>query len=234
MLGPERRWRITLFSSTGLVLALLALSGVGHGISSASATSEACGSKGSTFAKDGGGEIYALPKKGLRQPSERPIYACLTAKTPLRLSPVWVKGEGDFKRHIQFLAKPFALASPWAAGVGYTRYGVDVDHVDVKAVNLRTGAVRECPVGQQTHPGGAGKLTDLVLKRNGAVAWINQEREYQGSPGAFSLVGRVVACDSLGQHQLGRSSEVDVHSLSLHGSTLSWSDHGTTEKAELR
>lgn len=188
-----------------------------------------CGpATGKTLLANSGGRIYTPPQKAVTQPGETVIYACLNSLSrPVRLSPTWTKKEDGGKRHYQSMWKPFALQAPWMAGVGYTRYGVDVSHVSIRAVNLRTGIVKECPAWVNVaHPG--GKVSGIALKRNGSLAWV-------GVPGGFQPhISRVAVCDSEGERMLDSDEGIDLHSLTLHGSMLTWTDSGVTHTASLR
>jgi hypothetical protein len=72
--------------------------------------------------------------------------------------------------------------------------------------------------------------TDLVLKRNGSIAWILTVVNGDLTPPG-SEVGRM---DSRGETTLAAANDIESRSLRLRGSTLSWRQAGTTRAANLR
>jgi len=116
---------------------------------------------------------------------------------------------------------------------GYNYYGqlegVSEWHVYVR--NLRTGRFKHAvPTGvtSPVNPNfiGDGEAVDIVLKSDGAVAWITdtvqEENRYQ-----------VHALDSTGERVLAVGSAIDPKSLTLAGSTLYWTQAGKPESATL-
>jgi hypothetical protein len=82
-----------------------------------------------------------------------------------------------------------------------------------------------------------GAVTDFALKRDGSVAWIsciasdaNQTRCYSPGPDAPYEVWRM---DRRGHKLLDKSADIELRSLDLHGSTLTWSRAGATQSASL-
>jgi hypothetical protein len=121
----------------------------------------------------------------------------------------------------------------------------------IVAKNLLTGGARLWAVGgRRGSPKNAPSVTDLALKRNGSVAWIAIQRVAlpvqpvyipPGTtlppiypPRRWSYERRVVAGNRTGEQVVLDSGEsIDLHSLRLHGSTLSWTDFGETRMAQL-
>jgi hypothetical protein len=102
-------------------------------------------------------------------------------------------------------------------------------HVVVR--DLRTGRVlHRVATGarERDHPKlvGDGSATAIVVKVDGAVAWITDtvqnENRYQ-----------VHALDKTGEHTLAVGSNIDPHSLALAGSTLYWTQDGKSFSAPL-
>jgi hypothetical protein len=96
--------------------------------------------------------------------------------------------------------------------------------------NLRTGRViREIPTGTPAPPItdtiGAGPTTAIVVKPDGAVAWIVET----GYPTEY----QVHAVDSSGSRTLASGANVDPSSLALAGSTLYWTQNGQAMSAPL-
>jgi hypothetical protein len=101
----------------------------------------------------------------------------------------------------------------------------------VGAVNLRTGRVlREVPTGLTFPPNpnfvGDGPVAAIVVKGDGAVAWIldtvQRENRYQ-----------VHALDATGERVLAVGSNIAPESLALAGSTLYWTQGGKPFSATL-
>lgn len=97
--------------------------------------------------------------------------------------------------------------------------------------NLRTDRVlHRVPTGMKEpdHPMtvGDGPTAAIVVKSNGAVAWVldtvQSENRYQ-----------VHALDKTGERVLATGSNIDPHSLALAGSTLYWTQGGKPMSATL-
>jgi hypothetical protein len=125
---------------------------------------------------------------------------------------------------------PFALDAPWAAGGVGQQTGRDSRENSISARNLRSGQRKSCYVGNGHSPRASGGVRSIVLKRNGSFAWSGHSRIGEGE----LTPPKVVACDSAGEHVLDSGPEIDLHSLKLHGSMLTWTDSGETRSALLR
>jgi hypothetical protein len=121
------------------------------------------------------------------------------------------------------MEEPFVLHAPWVAGREVKR-GRDTLRLAVRARNLRTGATISCPVGFGFNPGNKPSLSGIVLKHDGSVAWI-------GKKGGSTLA--VGACDSTGERILDSGEGIDLESLKLHGSTVTWIYSGESRSAVL-
>jgi hypothetical protein len=94
--------------------------------------------------------------------------------------------------------------------------------------DLRTGRIlHKVPTGAAVSPGevGSGSAVVIVVKSNGAVAWIN--------PIEAPVSYEVHAVDRSGTRVLASGTGIDPHSLRLKGGTLSWVQNGKTEFATL-
>ena len=116
-------------------------------------------------------------------------------------------------------------------------------HVVVE--NLRTGRVlHEVPTGtasaqattsessgiRQPRYVGVGPVVTLVVKSDGAVAWIvDNEIPAQHVPAEYE----VHAVDKTGSRLLASGAEIDPHSLALAGSTLYWTQGGKPMSSKL-
>jgi hypothetical protein len=102
---------------------------------------------------------------------------------------------------------------------------------EVLVRNLRTGKImyRE-PTGTRSVPSpndvGAGATVAMVVKSDGAVAWILKTNADEG-------LYQVHAVDKSGSRLLASGSDVDPHSLALAGSTLYWTQGGQPFSAPL-
>jgi len=88
--------------------------------------------------------------------------------------------------------------------------------------NLATGnVIHRMPNGSPAEPGdvGLGETTAIVVKRDGAVAWIVRASAELGSI-------QVRSVDKTGSHLLAASPEIAPESLALAGSTLYWTQGG--------
>jgi hypothetical protein len=135
--------------------------------------------------------------------------------------------EGNTQIHNLTLARTvFAYEEPYYGGNRYTeeREEESVTEWHVVVRDLRTGRVlHRVPTGMKeiAHPMyvGDGPTTAIVVKSDGAVAWVldtaQQAARYQ-----------VHALDKSGERVLASGSDVDPHSLALAGSTLYWKQGG--------
>jgi len=88
--------------------------------------------------------------------------------------------------------------------------------------NLLTGRiVHRVPNAEAFYPGdiGGGDIGDIVVKRDGAVAWTAET-------GVQPAVIQVWADDQLGRRLLASSTGIAPRSLKLTGSTLKWLEDG--------
>lgn len=101
----------------------------------------------------------------------------------------------------------------------------------VVARDLRTGrTLHDVPTGTTNPPRrglvGSGETTAIVVKPDGAVAWINNTSQE-------SAHYEVHALDRNGSRILAVSSAIDRSSLALAGSTLYWTEKGVPFSAKL-
>ena len=95
-------------------------------------------------------------------------------------------------------------------------------------LDLRNGKlVRSASSTDSGLPGNTDRLTDLVLKSNGSLAWIVDIGSSVGSN------RQVIAVDSSGRRLLDSGGDIDPESLTLRGSTLTWTKSGVSRSASL-
>jgi hypothetical protein len=152
-------------------------------------------------------------------------YACLySGDQRVALGP-----NGFDERGVGLRLEQFRLAAPYLA---YACGGNWMDRciAGVRVVDLRDGSVRSPRMpawvfGRR----GFTVPTDIQLKDNGSVAWIIADLQAGGRPGPRE----VGALDGAGQRLLDSGSKLDVNSLELNESTLTWINDGTRRSATL-
>lgn len=101
--------------------------------------------------------------------------------------------------------------------------------------DLRTGrVVHKLPTGSTRIPGavGLGVTRSLVVKSDGATAWIVGDSETQCGAGAQTC-NEVHVVDSTGSRIVASAADIDPSSLALTGSRLYWSQGGRAMSAVL-
>ena len=194
--------------------------------------SHSCGpAKDTTLLADRRARIYS-PPESKPQFGEPIVYGCLVSTghsielSPLPRTASWRGGR---------MYGPFALAVPWAAGAMTLSRGRDAHGLSVVARNLQSGEIKRCLVGAgHGSPRSTGGVGSIALKRNGSLAWAGHGRVGESAEIRGKFPPReIVACDSEGERLLDSGPGLDLHSLSLQGSTLTWTDEGETRSATL-
>jgi hypothetical protein len=72
-----------------------------------------------------------------------------------------------------------------------------------------------------------GQVTDMVLRESGSVAWIARPAQY------FGLREPAVWADDGQVSRLLDSGNIELESLELNGSTLTWVKDGASQSATL-
>jgi hypothetical protein len=177
-------------------------------------------------AADAQAEVYVLPESAKLQIN---VAGCVV---------------GQRQTHV--LGRPFGASTEGAGGieratiagtvVGYEQSQVPGVNQDTASYNwivvrdLRTGrVVHKVPTGERRGANplgsvGAGRAVTIVVKADGAVAWIAEplSGEYE-----------VHALDRQGERLVAHGPDVEPHSLALRGSTLSWEEAGARSSAIL-
>jgi hypothetical protein len=76
-------------------------------------------------------------------------------------------------------------------------------------------------------------MSGIALKTNGHDAWIGKTR-IEPSNRRSDLVHAVGTCDSAEAPVLESGEGIELRSLELNGSTLTWMDSGEARSAQLR
>jgi hypothetical protein len=134
--------------------------------------------------------------------------------------------DGFDERGVGLSLKHFRLAGPYLA-YGCGGNWMDRCFAGVRVVDLRDGSLRspQLPAWVFNHIGWGPVPADVELKENGSVAWT-----IAGPPGWPREVG---ALDTSGQRLLDSGPNLDVNSLELNESTLTWLNDGTTRSTTL-
>jgi hypothetical protein len=119
----------------------------------------------------------------------------------------------------------FRLVAPYVAYEEQSCVGLGCGF-GVTVRDLRDGSrLREAP---EPATDSFGKVTDLELEDNGSVAWISNSPPFSPTPARS-----VWASDTLGTRRLDIGPDIELHSLALNGSMLSWVNGGLTSSALL-
>lgn len=120
-------------------------------------------------------------------------------------------------------------AAPWVAyplletGGGYSS-------LMVITTNLRTNARGDCSAGGAVAREPVPSVSDIALGRAGSVVWAGESN----FDTRYAMVPMVVSCAYWsGERVLESGAGIDLHSLSLHGSILTWMNEGATRSAVL-
>ncbi len=184
--------------------------------------SHTCGpANGETLLAEPKARIYGAGGLNPLEPG-RPerVYGCLVSTgRSIKLSPL----PRTSRWGAPVMYGPFALDAPWAAGGVGQQTGRDSRENSISARNLRSGQRKSCYVGNGHSPRASGGVRSIVLKRNGSFAWSGHSRIGEVTGGELPPP-KVVACDSTGEHVLDSGPGIDLHSLKLQGSRLTWID----------
>lgn len=132
------------------------------------------------------------------------------------------------------------IAGPFV-GYGLAYSGRTYDYARVRVIDARTGRVVHSTFQGRRRGGTGADVRDLELARTGAVAWITLEETGCGNRSCLTQQCIVRSSDggsrrSARELDLGECFEagIEPESLSLRGSTLTWSKLGRAVTAVLR
>jgi hypothetical protein len=152
--------------------------------------------------------------------STQAVNACLKPLgPPRRLGPARPNG----KFFASSMPGPFGLAAPWAGGYEVRTTGQDGFLIFASARNLRTQHWHRCFVNGADRP--LSSPHELLMTQNGNMAWATTV------PGSSDKA--VGVCDGAGRRIVARGTNIEVDSLRLRGSILSWTESGVSRSAEL-
>jgi hypothetical protein len=184
-------------------------------------------------------QVYEGPSIGKRGESipESPVYyGCVYGRKKsyeLGLPEGGTSG-GSWRSYAYTLAGPI-VAYAEAARIGYEEQNPKYIYKVVVRDLLNGRLLHNLPTGippRGANREGIGEVTALVVKRDGAVAWIVQVLENMAG-GRLRSNYEVRAVDKAGRRVLAISTEIGPHSLKLRGSTLHWTQGGKPMSATL-
>jgi hypothetical protein len=232
----------------GLVLMLAAASCVGTaGISMAGPKPvPGCGpSRAATLIEGRRARVYSLPGGGEPVWTTR-VYGCLFPKG----SRDWQLSPRDTRRSPRLLGKTVLLNAPWSGGVMRT-LGGDSFILSVRARNLRTGSSNECEVGARAYGhfvSHVASVAKVVLSPSGTLAWSGYGviREYEVPASGVQYfppstpyfqrleIGKeVVRCSADSREVLDSGEKLNLASITLRGSKLTWTNAGQPKTSQL-
>ncbi len=224
---------------TGLVLCFFAvLVGVGPlGPSAGTGSpSVSCGpaADGATIVAGQRVRIYEVsrtePTGGTRRLEDSLAFGCLIPRGKPRLLGSTLSRLAVYRNKKIGLVDTdtFELRAPWIA---YTKTisGIDTWTLYVVAINLRTNRRNVCAVGGGGPDGDRppANVSEIALAADGTVAWTGTRLVRE------SYEKQVAVCSRTGEKVIDSGEGIGLHSLKLHGSTLSWTDFGETRTAQL-
>jgi hypothetical protein len=132
--------------------------------------------------------------------------------------------------HIALSGSIVAYQDSTFGEVGWARWIVVVR-------NLRTGRIlQKIPTGELEEPNpnlasaGIGPASTIIVKRDGSVAWIAEDRFLSENKPTYYQVNGV---DKTGSRVLATGTDIGPKSLALAGSTLYWTQGGQAVSAVL-
>lgn len=200
-------------------------------------TCRPAGSK--TVANDGRSRVYSLQPLRATHSGPARLFGCILATGHFVLlgSTEQTPGEKAAPTAGGIDPKVVSLHTPWVAYSSSYSFTYD-NQIWVVLRNLRTGKVKRTHEVEPTPPadpdpppvGGQNSVTDVVVGQSGSIAWIGIQRLSDGEIRARE----VAALDSSSAYtQLDTAADIDLHSLTLRGRQLSWSDDDTPHSAVL-
>jgi hypothetical protein len=121
----------------------------------------------------------------------------------------------------------------------YVAYSSTLNAVKVTVRNLRSGRVVHNEAAAQLTRPALSSLTDVKLKRTGAIAWIVRLTPIDGplapdpSPADSQPDYQVLKADRAGRALLDSGLDIAPGSLRLSGATVSWTKAGASRSAAL-
>lgn len=205
-----------------LLLLALTLIAASSSVAGGKSKAAACIPKGAkTLAASSRVRVYRDAAPGPSQGRAAPFYGCLKSSgKSSRIGPVKRGGNAS-------MSGPFGFRSTWAGAIESLQIG-DTTWIYAAARNIQSDYGRRCLVGSADQAGQLPAVRVLLIDDNTeALAWA----AITPSPtGHAPLIG---ACDTRGTRVLDSGAGVEIKTLELHGSTLSWGNAGGPQTAQL-
>jgi len=126
------------------------------------------------------------------------------------------------------MSGPFALKATWVGAIEDRRGGKGATQVFAAARDIQTGSAKRCLVGSTDQAGRLLAVRVLLIDAKvGALAWAAI------TPSATGRAPLIGVCDSRGNRVLDSGPGVEIETLELRGSTLSWVNAAGQRTAQL-
>lgn len=175
------------------------------------------------IAADAQAQVYVRPVGG----EAEVFFACAYGSRHtynLGTGPPNISSQGG-SRNVHFTLGGAMLAYESSWFTSYPAPGAIECEADVVVRDLRSGQIlHNAPTGTSSPPSLCfGPVITLIVKSDGAVAWIVKDEEgHHPEPAPYE----VHAVDKTGNRLLASGSEIEPYSLALGGSTLYWLQGG--------
>jgi hypothetical protein len=174
--------------------------------------------------------VYSLPANA-DEKSPR-LFGCLAGTLHsyrLNATPKHpIFGEG---RSVSVSSEAISIAAP-RVSYAETFYGVDTSVLAIAIKDLSKGTTAYCKVAFTEAPAPKPVVTKIAISATWSVGWIGRSRPVQQS-GRSPLTPSVGACDSAGSRVIESGNGLDLQSLTLRGSRLTWLNGGKQHSAKL-
>jgi hypothetical protein len=169
-------------------------------------------------------EVYGAPGRGTYEGLDEAFGCAYAQGRSYRLSTIEEclgssSGGCGVSFELEILAG--SVVAYTAEAKGPQRYGVFVR-------NLRNGRLLHVATSA------TGPVEDLVVKSDGAVAWVVQKRPRPENLSGPPAESEIYAFDKSGKRLLASGTEIAPNSLALAGSTLYWTQGGKAFSAPLK
>jgi hypothetical protein len=198
-------------------LGLLLLAVGAAGSAAAPGRAAGCATTGRTIDAGPGGRVFY---RRTRDPDR--VYLCSYGtgrRTPIGWDDCFNAAEVQLTR----FSRRFLAVDTFSCGPGGTASTLDLRR-------MRDGRRIRRVAAAPSAPGSLGDVTDLVLRGDGAMAWIVELRDSPTSPLRYELRRSESGSSS---SVLAQGGDLAPGSLALAGSTLYWTQAGTPRSAPL-
>jgi hypothetical protein len=125
------------------------------------------------------------------------------------------------------MAGPFAIGSPWAAGIEDRLVGQDTVKVSAVGVNTLTGTEVRCPIGAANRPGQLPRVEGLWAVGEGRFVFSAILRLEPLGP-------EIAVCERDGNvNILAHGDGIETGSVVVSGTLVKWTQEGRPKSARL-